>query len=169
MKLNQDKCHFLLSGHKHEVTFPKIGHSKICENCTQKLLGIITDRNSRFDEYILTQCKKAGRKIKALARVCTYLSLERRRTLMKAFIESQFAHCPLIWMFCQRSSNNRINHLHEKALRIVYDDNESTFENLLKKDNSVSIHHENIRLLGIELYKVKNNLSSHLMSEIYNL
>ena len=96
MKLNQDKCHFLLSGHKNEVMLAKIGHSKIWENCTQKLLGIIIDRNLKFDEYILTQCKKAGRKIKALARVCTYLSLERRRTLMKAFVESQFAYCPLI-------------------------------------------------------------------------
>ena len=144
IKLNQDKFHFLLSGHKHEVMFAKIGHSKIWGNCTQKLLGIIIDRNLKFDEYIPTQCKKAGRKIKVLARVCTYLSLGHRRTLMKAFIESQFAYCPLIWMFCQRSSNNRINHLHETTLRIVYNDNESTFDDLLKKDNSVSIHHKNI-------------------------
>ena len=48
-------------------------------------------------------------------------------------------------------------------------DIESTFEDLLKKGNSVSIHHKNIRLLDIELYKVKNNLSTHLMSEIFNL
>ena len=148
--------------------FAKIRHSKIWESCAQKLLGIIIDRNLKFDEYILTQCKKTGRKIKALARVSTCLSLERRRTLMKAFIESQFTYCPLIWMFCQRSSNTRINHLHQRALRIVYD-NESTFEDLLKKDNSVSIHHKNIRLLRIELYKVKNNLTTHLMSEIFNL
>ena len=63
-------------------------------------------------------------------------------------------------MVCQRSSNTRINHLHERAFRI-----ESISEDLLKKDNSVSIHRKNIRLLGIELYKVKNNLSTHLMSE----
>ena len=100
MKLNQDKCHFLLSDHKHEVMLAKIGRSKIWENCTQKLLGIIIDRNLKIDEYILTQCKKAGRKIKALSRVCVYLSLERRRTLMKAFIESQFTYCSLIWLFC---------------------------------------------------------------------
>ena len=169
MKLNQDKCQFLLSGHKHEVMFAKTGHSKIWENSKQKLKGIIIDQNLKFDEYILTKCKKAGRKIKALARVCMYFSLERGRTLMKAFIESQFAYCPLIWMFCQRSSNTRINHLHKRALRIVCNDNESTFEDLLKKDNSVSICHKNIRLLGIELYKVKNNLSTHLMAEIFNL
>ena len=76
---------------------------------------------------------------------------------MKAFIKSRFAYCPLIWMFYQRSSSTRINHLHERALRIVYNDKESTFEDLLKKDNSVSIYHKNIRLLGIELYKVKKN------------
>ena len=58
---------------------------------------------------------------------------------MTAFIESQFAHCPLIWKFCQRSSNSPIDHLHERNLRIVYNDDESTFEDLLKKDNSVSI------------------------------
>ena len=169
MKLNQDKCHFLLSGHKHEVMLAKIGHSNIWESCAQKLLEITIDRNLKFDEYILTQCKKAERKIKVFASVRTYLSLERRRTLMKALIESQFAYCPLIWMFCQRSSNTRINHLHERALRIVYNDNESTFEDILKKDNSVSIYHKNIRLLGIELYKVKNNLSTHLMSDIFSL
>ena len=155
MKLNQDKRHFLLSGHKHEVMFAKIGHSKIWESCAQKLSGIIIDRNLKFDEYVVAQCKKAGRKIKALARVFTYLSLERRRTLMKAFIESQFAYCPLIWMFCQRSSNTRINHLHERALRNVYNDNESTFEDLLKKDNPVSIHHKNIRLLGYRVVQGK--------------
>ena len=87
------------------------------------------------------------------------MSLRRRRALVKAFIESQFMYCPLIWMFYQRSSNTaRINHLHERALKIVHNDNGSTFEGLLKKNNSVSIHHKNIRLLGIELYKVKNKL-----------
>ena len=92
MKLNQDECYFLLSGHKHEVLLAKIGLSKIWESCAQKLLGVIIDQNLKFDVDILTECKKAGRKIIVLVTVCTYLSLERRRTLMKAFIELQFAY-----------------------------------------------------------------------------
>ena len=72
------------------------------------------------------------------------------------------------WNFCEISPITRIHHLYERAQRNV-DNNNDTFENFLKKDNSVSIHHKNIRLLGIELYKVKNNLSTHLMSEIFNL
>ena len=86
---------------------------------------------------------------------------------MKACIESQFAYCPLVWMFCSRRSNNRINHLHEQALRIVSNDRSSTTEDLLVKDNSVSAHHRNIRLLAIELYKAKNNLSSQLMLDLF--
>ena len=57
----------------------------------------------------------------------------------------------------------------KELLEFVHNDNESTFEDLPKKDNSLSIHHKNIRLVGIELYKVKNNLPTHLMSEIFDL
>ena len=63
---------------------------------------------------------------------------------MKAFIESQFSYCPLVWMFSSRKMNKRINFIHEMSLRIVYDDYDTTLEDLLKKDNSVSIHHRNV-------------------------
>ena len=88
---------------------------------------------------------------------------------MKAFIESQFAYCPLVWMFCSRSSNNPINHLHKRELRIVCNDHSSTFEDLLEKDNSASIHHRNIRLLAIQLYKAQLILlnSSQLILELF--
>ena len=79
MKLNQDKCHFLLSGHKHEMIWANIGQTKIWEIRKQKLLGIIIDRNLRFDEYILNQCKKVGRKLSALTRICKFMFLERRK------------------------------------------------------------------------------------------
>ena len=71
---------------------------------------------------------------------------------MKAFIEFQFENCPLFWMFCARNLNNRINHLLEMSLRIVYNDYESSFQELLELDNSVSVHHRNIRLLAVELF-----------------
>ena len=70
------------------------------------------------------------------------MSLERHRTLIKSFIEWKFGYCPFTWMFCGRKSNNRKNHLYERSLRIVYNDNQSYFENLLRKDCSVSIFPE---------------------------
>ena len=88
--------------------------------------------------------------------------------LTKAFIESQFGYYSLAWMCCNRSCNNSINHLHERALRIVYNDNVSLFENLLQRDHPISIHHRNIRLLSTELYKTRNNTSSHIIKELFD-
>ena len=86
------------------------------------------------------------------------LSFDKKRLLLKSFIESQFSYCPLIWMFCSREMNRRINHIHERALRLVYDDYITSFEDLLIRDKSVSIHHRNIQTVAIEMFKVKNNL-----------
>ena len=133
------------------------------------MLGVTIDRHLNFEEHIIKQCEKAGQKLSALARVCNILNQKRQRTLMKAFIESQFGYCPLIWMFCRRNLNNRINHLHERSLRIVHNGYESSFRELLELDNSVSIHHRNIRFLAIELFKVKNGFSNQIMSELFDL
>ena len=47
-------------------------------------------------------------------------------------------------MFLSRTSNDKINVLNEGALRITYNERKSSFEELLRKDNTVSIHHRNL-------------------------
>ena len=86
---------------------------------------------------------------------------------MKSFIEAQFRHCPLLWMFRGRVLNRKINHLHERSLRIVYEDSISLFHELFQKDDSFTIHHRNIESLGMELYKIKQNLSNEIMTSIF--
>ena len=66
-----------------------------------------------------------------------------------------------------RSLNTQINRIDERALRIVYNDNDSTFEELLRISGSVRIHHRNIQQLATEIYKALNNLSSTLMKELF--
>ena len=53
MMLNQDKCHFLFSGHKYETLFVNLGETKTWKSKQQKLLGILIDRDLKFDEYVL--------------------------------------------------------------------------------------------------------------------
>ena len=55
--------------------------------------------------------------------------------------------------------NTKINKLHERALRIVYKDERLSFQELLDKDGSITIHHRNLRRLAVEMFKVKNHLS----------
>ena len=75
------------------------------------------------------------RKINALGRIANYMTVDKRRIVMKTFIESHFNCCTLIWMFHSQTINNKINRLHERSFRIVYSDFESLFEGLLLKDN----------------------------------
>ena len=97
------------------------------------------------------------------------MELEKRRILMNAFFNSQFYYCPVICMCHSRALNNKINTLHERCLRIIYNDNTSTFKELLGKDNSVSIHYKNIQALAIEMHKVANGMSPEIMNEIFQL
>ena len=77
---------------------------------------------------------------------------------MKAFITSQFSYCSLIWMFHSRNLNNKINRIHERALRLVYHNNLS-FSELLHRDNSVTVHQKSLQVLVTEVYKVKNGIA----------
>ena len=72
---------------------------------------------------------------------------------MKSFVTSQFKYCPLIWMFHSRRLNKKVNSIYERALRITYQDHISTFQELLSKDNSVSMHHRNLQALATEILK----------------
>ena len=86
---------------------------------------------------------------------------------MNAFVKSQFNYCPLIWMFHGRILKNKINKLHERALRIVYREENLTFEQLLERDNSITVHQRNLIKLCIEMFKVKNGLSPMPIQELF--
>ena len=88
------------------------------------------------------------------------MCLEKRKTVMKAFITSQY--CPLVWIH-SRGLSNKTNYLHEIALRIAYGNKSSSFQDLLKKDNSVFIH----QALATETFKVKNNIAPKIMKELF--
>ena len=72
-------------------------------------------------------------------------------------------------MFHIKELRNRINVLHEGALRITYQDSLSSFEELLKIDKSVSIHHRNLQNLLIEICKIKMEVPASIMYDIMSL
>ena len=167
LKNNVNKSHVLVSTNKPIGI--KIGDYTIDNSKWGELFGVKRDLNLNFNDHISDLCKKASRKMSALARVTPLKGLNKRKLLMNAFFTSQSSYCPLIWMCYSRSNNRKINMLHERHLRIIHNDKQSSFTELLNQDNSVSIHIRNIQRLAIEIFSFYNGLSPPLMNNIFKL
>ena len=164
MKANADKCHLLIT--TNEERNISIGGEKIQNSKSEKLLGVTIDNKLSFTKNVHEICDKNSQKINALARLSSFMSLEKRRIIMKAFVHSQLGYCPLIWMFHNRNLNNKINRIHERALRIVYRDKTSNFTELLQEDNAVNVNQRNSQVLATE---VKMGFAPQLVKELFAL
>ena len=100
----------------------------------EKLLGVKFDSKLRFDQHITDLSGTASRKIHALARATPFMNLLKRRLLMNFFFKARFNYCPQIWMCHSRENNRKINRLHERCLRTIYNDKQSSYNELLEKD-----------------------------------
>ena len=94
MKANPGKCHLLLSTKSPDVV--SIDGIQIKFSTAETLVGITIDSELNFDNHLSAICNKASRKINALGRIANYMFLEKRRYVMKTFIESQFNYCTFI-------------------------------------------------------------------------
>ena len=166
MKANSDKCHLITTSRSE--SFVTLGDQVINSSSSVNLQGMLIDKKISFSEHVLKLCKKGNQKLHALARIAKYLSKQTLKTLMNAFIQSQFKYCSLIWMFHSRTLNNKINRLHERALRIVHKNYDGTFQDLLNLDNGFTVHEKNLQKLAIEMYKIKNHLSPILIQDLFS-
>ena len=154
LKANPGKYHLVLSF--KTPTDVSTEDTSVKTSTKETLLGIFIDLALNFDRHASSICSKASKKLHALGRIAT-------------FIESQFSYCLLIWMFRSRIMNNKIDRIHDKALRLVYSDHVSSFDELLKKDQLFSIHHRNIQSLAIELYKFFHGIFPSIMKNVFHL
>ena len=111
MKANPEKRDLLLSSKIPEKAY--FGGALVKSSSTEKLLGIQIDSGLTFHEHISSIFNKVGKKINAVSHLVIYMLFDKCLMIMKAFIESQFNSCSLIWMFHSRTLNSKINRLHE--------------------------------------------------------
>ena len=130
------------------------------------MLGVILDKTLCFKQQVRSICKKSEQRLHALARISHFLDTEQLKGIMRAFILSQFDYCPLVWMFCNRTLDNKVNRIHERALWITCEDMRSDFATMFLRDNSVLISIRNLPLLMTEIHKTKLELNRTFMKEI---
>ena len=165
MKANSDKCHFICSS--SVKTSIMIENEEIRNSSCEKLLGVFLDSKLTFQSHIDNICEKASQKLNAICRITPYMDFNKKSLSVNAFFMVKFNYCPLISMCHNRIDKNKINTLHKRCLQLIYNDKRSSFEDLLEKDNSVSIHHKNLQALAIEMFKVHTKTSPEIMQEVF--
>ena len=134
---------------------------------TVKLLGIQIDNKLKLNKHIHELCSKVNQKVSAFARLNTYLSPDQATKICDTIILSNFNYCPLVWLFCSDAANDEINRAHKRCLRVLYQDFESSFQLLLSRDNSQTIHVKNLQKLMTEIYKSVKKLNPSYLWEFH--
>lgn len=173
MKPNQGKCHLIVAEVNHKnfdsKSFIFLEDAFLESEEIVRLLGVDVENDLKFKEHIKVMLTNANKKLSGLIRVSKFLTKEKLRLLISAFIESQFNYCPLVWMFHSKVLDNKINKLHARALRLVYKDKSLTFKQLIDKDKSFTIHQRNLQKLALEMYKVKHSLCPKPFQNLFTL
>ena len=166
MKANPEKCHFICSSSiKPSIT---IENEQISNSSWQNLLGMFL--TGIGISHIDNICIKASQKLNAISRITPYMDSTKKGLATNALFMAQFNYCALIWVCHNRKYINKMNRLHERRIRLIYNDKSSSFEDLLESINSinsVSIHYKNLQTLSVKMFKVHTKTSPEIMQEIF--
>ena len=169
MILNIEKCHYMCMGKDVEEneTWQISSQQKMINSKKVEILGIKIYQKLSFHQHIKSISKKSGQKESALLRISPYLKKNKKKVIHNTMIESQFNYCPLVWMFYSAKSNNMVNKVQERALRLNYKDNGNNSQTLQNENNETSVHQKNLQFLMTEIYKVKNNCAPPIMHHLF--
>ena len=122
LKANPGKFQFMVLGNKDKRSFNiHINNVKIKKSNEITLLGIKIDKNLTFKKHINELCRRASYRLHTLRRIRKHLTVEKPKLFANAFINSQLHYTPLIWMFANKSSIDKMLKIHKRTLQIVYD------------------------------------------------
>ena len=132
-----------------------------------RVLGVTLDDHLKFDAHITNICIAASRQINALKRLSKYLNERSRVLIYKSFISSNFNYCPVTWMFCGGKNVTKLEKLQERALRFVFKDNNSSYADLLKRGNFLSLSAYRIRNLAMEVFKCFHGMNHMYLNNLF--
>ena len=120
-----------------------------------------------FYPCINSICRKAARQLNVLRRLSSLLDQESRMAIFRAFIVSNFNYCPLVWHFCGKTNTSKMEKLQERALRFVFNDFTSSYDNMLEKAELTTLTLSRIKTLALEVYKAIHGHSPPYMNDMF--
>jgi hypothetical protein len=132
-----------------------------------KFLGINIDIELKFNDHIGSLCKNAGQQLNSLYRLNKDLNSESKKVLVNSFIYSNFNYCPLVWHITSSNSIKKIEKIQERSLRFLYNDFNSSYDQLLEQAGKTTMLISRLKTLCIEIYKTINRINPTYMQNIF--
>ena len=171
MIANPDKFHAILVTKGRDCTtgVKLIQGKQIQSENAVRLLGVKMEHRPTFDEHISDLCRKAAAQLNALKRLEGYMEFKAKEIMVQSFVFSNFNYCPLVWHFSSEKSMKKIEKIHERALRFLYNDSNSSYDDLLSKAGKCTMKVSRLRTLCTEIYKTVSKLNPPFMQDILKL
>ena len=169
MKANPDKFQFMILSCSSLAPVELVLDNSSCiisQDCV-KVLGITIDKQLHFNEHISLCCTKAARQLNAFARISKYLNLNSRRAIHHRFIASNISYCPLVWHFCGKANNAKLEKIQERSLRILCIDYTSSYEELLRNTGLSTLLLNRLKCLLLETFKTIRHINAECLHGIF--
>ena len=158
MEANPAKFQSMISGHNNIDI-------KIDENTTiqsephVKLLGVFLDSDLNFHHHVSHLIKKASRQLNCVKRIAHSFNVKIKLMLYKCFVLSNFNYCAIVWHHCGATNTKNLEKLQLRALRFVFRDYSSSYDELLQRASLPTLELSRIRMIALEVFKIKNDMS----------
>jgi hypothetical protein len=168
MKANADKFQAIVS-HRSDKEYLHLdieGHIVISED-NVKLLGITIDDRLSFDMHVRQICRKVGQQINVLKRLAKKMDVAGKLALYKSFMLCHFNYCPIVWTFCGKGNIKIMEKLQERALRLIFNDNISSYSDLLNKSQMSTLHIHRLRGIALQVFKCINKIGPTYLHDLF--
>jgi len=169
MKANPSKFQVMFLGKRvtsstHELS---LNEFKVPATPSILVLGVNIDEHLSFSEHVDSICSKTAKQINALYRIKNGIDNECRKIIFNSYILSSFNYGSTIWMFTNRGNLHKLDKLHERALRLTYNNYDNTYEELLANTNTLCIYKRCLKIASTEMYKVKKRVSPLYIQNLF--
>ena len=145
----------------------QIGDVTIVPSSEVKMLGFTLDDKLTFKSHIKTVCSKAARQVNALQRISSYLNTDTKLAIYECFIKANFNYGPYIYHFTGTSEARMLEKVHERALRVVFNDFYTPYVQLLDKHNKLSLYEQRVNNVIQMVFKILHGDAPPLQADFF--
>ena len=114
MVANPEKFQSIFFSRNGGVCTPiSVQNKDLCPTNEIKVLGVTLDDRLNFKSHVDDIRSRASRQIRSFKRFSKYLKIDRRLSVYKSFIQSNFSYCPVAWLFCGGKNSNKLGKLQD--------------------------------------------------------